>query len=60
MAEQLCARELEYVSSIGADVQSSNCADQEFWSSNGVESNGVVVVSRIGDMAGDHQNQQDF
>ncbi|CAL4969312.1 unnamed protein product [Urochloa decumbens] len=40
--EQLCAAELDFWSSIGVDVQSSNFAEQELWSLNGVDSNAVV------------------
>ncbi|TKW38621.1 hypothetical protein SEVIR_1G127300v4 [Setaria viridis] len=57
--EQLSAGELELWSFIGVDVQSSNCAEQEeFRGSIAVDSN--TVVPRIGNMEGDHQDQQDF
>ncbi|CAL5058761.1 unnamed protein product [Urochloa decumbens] len=40
--EQMCAEEVEFWSAIGVDVQSSNFTQQELWSLNGVDSNGVV------------------
>ncbi|CAL5021934.1 unnamed protein product [Urochloa decumbens] len=58
MPEQLCPGELEFWSSTGVNVQSNNFAEQEFWRSTGFQSNSMVP--HIGDMAGDHQDHQDF
>ncbi|CAO2045490.1 unnamed protein product [Urochloa humidicola] len=56
--EQLCAGELDFCGSIGGNVQSNNFAEQDFWRSTGFQSNSMVP--HIGDMAGDHQDPQDF
>ncbi|CAO2045284.1 unnamed protein product [Urochloa humidicola] len=56
--EKLCAGELDFWSSIGGNVQSNNFAEQDFWRSTGFQSNSMVP--HIGDMGGDHQDQQDF
>ncbi|CAN6243834.1 unnamed protein product [Urochloa humidicola] len=58
MPEKLCAGELDFWSSIGGNVQSNNFAEQDFWRSTGFQSNSMVP--HIGDMAGGHQDQQDF
>ncbi|CAN6272338.1 unnamed protein product [Urochloa humidicola] len=56
--EQLCAGEQDFWSSIGGNVQSNNFAEQDFWRSTGFQRNSMVP--HIGDMAGIHQDQQDF
>nr|CAB3446413.1 unnamed protein product [Digitaria exilis]CAB3503325.1 unnamed protein product [Digitaria exilis] len=70
LEEQQCAGDLEFWSSTGVDLQSSNLggnlwsptgndfAEQGFWSSTMVESDGVVP--HTGDMEEGHQDQHDF
>ncbi|CAN6237865.1 unnamed protein product [Urochloa humidicola] len=45
-------------SSIGVNVQSNNFAEQDSWGLTGFESNSMVP--HVGNMAGDHHDQQDF
>ncbi|CAN6243984.1 unnamed protein product [Urochloa humidicola] len=58
MPQQLCAGEQDFWSSIGGNVQSNNFAEQDFWRSTGFQRNSMVP--HISDMAGNHQDQQDF